>query len=372
MAWIQKSWPVLVLCVLGLCSVALAADNADRQKQLDKYQKDIFGDGDKKAERSSKTLPVDSNEIKKPLGKGPFLVVANKHSDTLSYIDPVTYEILDTIATGPNPHEIIITPDGRYAYLSNYASPGNTISVIDLPARKHIKQIPTGQATRIHGAAITSDGKQAYFTAGQTGLVVEVDTNRHEVTRTIPTEGKISHMVLVSPDDKLLYTANIVSEDVSVIDRNSGKLIQKIPCGKGAEGIAFTPDGKRLWVANQAAGTMTVIDRTTHKPIKTFECDNMPVRIYFIKNGQLALVPCWSEKGQVLVIDVASHKVIKRIGVGSYAIGITTSPDGKKAFVGCEHKDGVHVIDLDKMAVEAIIKTGDGPDPMMIWYPPKK
>ena len=30
------------------------------------------------------------------------------------------------------------------------------------------------------------------------------------------------------------------------------------------------------------------------------------------------------------------------------------------------------MIDLEKMAVVAVIKTGDGPDPMMLWYPPQK
>ncbi len=44
--------------------------------------------------------------------------------------------------------------------------------------------------------------------------------------------------------------------------------------------------------------------------------------------------------------------------------------DGKRAFVGCEHSDGVHVIDMDKLVVEAVIGTGDGPDPTLIWFPP--
>ena len=253
---------------------------------------------------------------KAPLGDGPFLLVANKHSDTLCFIDPKTYEILDTIPTGPNPHEIVITPDGRYAYLSNYAPPGNTISLIDLAARKHIKQIPTGKATRVHGAAMAPDGKFAYFTAGQTGYVIEVDTARNEVARIIPTEGKISHMVLVSPDGKRLYTANIVSEDVSVIDRASGRLIKKIPCGKGVEGMAFTPDGKHLWAGNQTGGSITIIDVATNEPIKTFPTADMPVRIHFTDDGTLALVPCWSKKGIVTVIDTKSLKEVKRIPVG--------------------------------------------------------
>ncbi len=44
--------------------------------------------------------------------------------------------------------------------------------------------------------------------------------------------------------------------------------------------------------------------------------------------------------------------------------------DGKLALVGCEHSDGVHVIDMDKLVVEAVIGTGDGPEPMLIWFPP--
>ena len=83
--------------------------------------------------------PNTESDAKDP--REAILLVANKHDDTLCFIDPITEEILDTIPTGPNPHEIIVTPDQRFAYLSNYASPGNTISVIDLVQRKHIKQV---------------------------------------------------------------------------------------------------------------------------------------------------------------------------------------------------------------------------------------
>ncbi|HOD50376.1 MAG TPA: hypothetical protein PK166_01215 [Candidatus Hydrogenedentes bacterium] len=303
---------------------------------------------------------------------GPVLAVANKHDNTLSFVDPATLEILQTIPTGPNPHEMVITPDQRIMYLSNYAPPGNTISVIELTQRKHIKQIPTGDYTRIHGAAMAPDGKHAYFTAGQTGFVVEVDTATHEVTRGIPTHGEISHMVLVSPDGKRLYTANIVSKNVSVIDRASGGLITQIPCGEGVEGMAFTPDGKQLWALNQTGGSVTLIELATHTPLETFACPGMPVRIHFSEDGTRAFIPSWTDKGELIVIDVAARKEIKRVPVGSFAIGIELSPDGKRLFVGCEHEDGVHVVNTDSLTVEKIIHTGNGPDPMMMWFPPEK
>ena len=161
------------------------------------------------------------------------LLVCNKHDDTMSFVDPRSLQVLETIPTGPNPHEIVLTPDGKRAYLSNYAPPGNTISVIDLVGRRHVSQISTGQYSRIHGAALAPDGRFAYFTAGQTGYVVEVDTDTNEMTRAIPTHGKISHMVAVSPDGNFLYTANIATENVSVLNRETGSLISLIPCGPG-------------------------------------------------------------------------------------------------------------------------------------------
>lgn len=329
-------------------------------------------------------------EIAYPMATGEaILLVANKHSNTLSFVNPYTWEIESTIATGFNPHEIILTPDHRYAYLSNYAAPGNTISVVELIKRQHIKQISTGKFGRIHGTAMAPDGKYAYFTAGQSGYVIEVDVRTQKVTRRIPTDGKISHMVYVSPDGTKLYTANIESEDISVIDRKSGKLLMKIPAGKGVEGMGFTPDARYLWALNLTGGSVMIIDLSTHHVVETFECPGMPQRIRFTPDGKYAVIAHWKQDGEVSVLDIVTRKIIKKMKVGKYAIGIEFSPDGRFAYVGCEdahrakqstggneeveytvESDGVHVIDLEKLEVVGTIKTGLGPDPMAMWFPP--
>jgi YVTN family beta-propeller protein len=295
------------------------------------------------------------------------LLVLNKHEDTMSYVDTRTLEPFDKIATGHNPHEIALTPDGRFAYISNYAPPGNTISVIDVAAHKHVAQIPTGEFARIHGAAMAPDGRNAYFTAGQAGYVVEVDTATNAVTRGIPTHGKISHMVLVSPDGARLYTANIETQDVSVLDRASSELIARVPCGPGCEGMAFRPDGRRLWALNQEAGTVTVIDTESLAAVETFECPGMPVRVRFTPDGTRALISSWAERGELIVLDATSHAELARLLVGRRAIGLELSPDARLAFVGCEYDDGVHVIDLDTLAVAGRFFTGNGSDAIAWW-----
>ncbi len=300
----------------------------------------------------------------------PTLLVCNKHDDTMSFVDPTSFQVLDTISTGPNPHEIVITADQQYALLSNYRPPGDTVSVIDLVAAKHLEQISTGEFTRIHGAAIAPDGRHAYFTAGQTGYVVEIDVEEREVLRGIPTYGEISHMVYVSPDGTRLYTANIESQDVSVLDRTTGNLITKIPCGRGVEGMGFSNDGRRLWALNQEAGTISVIDVPNDRVLATFPCPGAPVRVAFTPGGTLALVPSWTPIGELIVINVPDRRELARVPVGSQAIGIVISDDGRRAFVGCEHTDGVHVVDIESRSVIERIKTGDGSDAMAMWRPP--
>ncbi len=318
------------------------------------------------------------------------LLVVNKHTNTLSFIDAASLTHEQTIATGPNPHEIAVTPDQRYAYLSNFAPPGNTISVIDLIERRHVKQLSTGEYGRIHGAAMAPDGKHAYFTAGESGYVVEVDTRNHELVRAIPTHGTISHLVYVSPDGTRLYIANSGADDVSVLNRVSGVLIKKIRVGKGVAGMAVSPNGRQLWALNQAAGTISVIDMRIDDVVETFESKDMPTRVQFTADGKRALVAHWHERGALSVIDVATKKEIKRIPVGKHAIGVGISPDGKWAFVGCEDagkatrnpdgteaieprdfSEGVHVINLRTLTVEKVIKTGLGPDAMAICFRPR-
>src|SRR5690606_26579257 len=145
---------------------------------------------------------VSLNDIYNAAKPDPVLVVANKHSNTLSYLDPKKLEVLETINIGNNPHEITISPDQRFAYLSSYEAPGNSVLVVDLMKRQQADTVMTGEYVRIHGAAFAPDGKHAYFTAGQTGVVVEVETATNTVTRAIPTGGKLSHMVYLSPDGK--------------------------------------------------------------------------------------------------------------------------------------------------------------------------
>ena len=90
-------------------------------------------------------------------GEGSVVLMLNKSDDTVAFVDPDSLEILGTAPTGVGPHEVAVERTGRYAYVANYGrqSPGGSLSVIDVRARKEVEKIDLGSNCRPHGLAFS-------------------------------------------------------------------------------------------------------------------------------------------------------------------------------------------------------------------------
>ncbi len=86
----------------------------------------------------------------------PVLVALNKADSTLAIIDPTTMKILFKVATGDSPHEVVLSADGKTAFVANYGAqtPGNSISVIDTAAGKEIRRFDVSPLLRPHGIQV--------------------------------------------------------------------------------------------------------------------------------------------------------------------------------------------------------------------------
>jgi YVTN family beta-propeller protein len=83
------------------------------------------------------------------------------------------------------PYGVAITPDGRHAYVTNTATPGSTVSVIDTTSNTVTATIDLGQEP--YGVAITPDGRHAYVTnhaapAAHGSTISVIDTTSNTVT----------------------------------------------------------------------------------------------------------------------------------------------------------------------------------------------
>lgn len=325
------------------------------------------------------------------------LLAINKGDNTLAIVDTTTLKVLGTAATGPDPHEVVASADGKLAYITNYnAGNGftNSISVVDLVTRKALPPIDIGALGRPHGIALA--GGKIYFTAEGAKVVGRYDPSTRKVDWVIGTGQDRTHMVIVSGDQKRLFTTNVASATVCILDqvtvaRRGGSRpgvpppgaagrgptgrgsngfppsatdwnVTVVPVGAGAEGFDLSPNGRELWVANAQAGSVSIVDVTAKQLTETlmvaFRSAN---RLKFTPDGKYALI---SDLGgtDVVVMDVATRKEIRRIDVGGGAAGIQMSPDGTRAFVAVGSQNGVAIVDLKTFQVSGRISTGPGPD----------
>lgn len=302
------------------------------------------------------------------------LIVLNKSDHEAALVDPDGYTVAAKLPTGKGPHEVAVSPDGRFAYVSNYGSfrifqgqqqsePGNTITVLDLKERKVAATFELGEYRQPHGLHTSRDGKLLWVTCEGAQAVLELDAASGKVLKAWKTGQRTSHMVVPSRDEKKLYVTNIGSGSVTIIERATDA-VKSLPTGNGAEGIAVSPDGREVWVTNRGANTLSVIDTATDTVVAGFESGGtMPIRAKFTPDGKEVWVSN-ARSNSVTLFDAASRKLLATIEVGAIPVGIQMTPDGRRAFVANTNDNRVTVLDVPARKVLRSFQTGAEPDGM--------
>ncbi|HZS71660.1 MAG TPA: YncE family protein [Candidatus Acidoferrum sp.] len=301
----------------------------------------------------------------------PVLLVLNKADSNLAIVDPETGKIAAKVPTGEQPHEVAVSADGKLAFVTNYGprGDGNTISVIDLAARRELHRVDISPLRGPHGVA-SADGK-AYFTAEVSKVIARYDPAENKLDWLMGTGQNVTHMVVLTRDLSIIFAINIGSNSVSAIEKSNargGWNATVIPVGQGPEGSSLSPDGRELWVANSGDGTVSIIDVSTKKVSDTIAIHTQHSnRLKFTPDGSRVLISDIGD-GSVVVVDAKSRALIKRLPLGKSCEGILIAPDGSKAYVAVSGDNHVAVLDLKTLAPIGKLETGNDPDGMA-WAP---
>jgi len=295
------------------------------------------------------------------------LFVLNKADATLAMIDLATMKSVATIPVGDGPHEIAISTDGKLAVGVNYgtgANPGTTLSVIDVAERRELRRVSMPGLLRPHG--IQAIGSRFYLTVEGSRAVARYDAVANRFDWISGTGQNGTHMLVVAPSESKVYTANIGSDNVSVLDLTNAPrsiALRHIAVGKGPEGIDLSPDGNELWVASRVPnGGISVIDPKTDTVTQTIPTTSIFAnRVKFTPDGKRVLVSD-TTGNKLFVYDAATRELVKTIVTADGPSGIQLDPDGSRAFVACSGAKKVQIVDLRKLDIAGSIDTGNVPD----------
>jgi DNA-binding beta-propeller fold protein YncE len=303
-----------------------------------------------------------------PNDKG-LIITANKGEHTVGIIDPVSLKQVAAIPeNGVTGHEVITSPDGKFAYVPIYGNSGvgqpgtdgSHVIVVDIAARKVVGDVDFGKGVRPHCPVFDARRNLLYVSTELEDSISIIDPKTLKIVGAVPTGQPESHMFVLSHAGHLGYTANVGPGTVSVLDMDAHKTLAVIPISKNTQRISISPDDSMVFTADQTKPQLAVIDTKTNTVKHWIPLDGFGYGTAPTSDGKYLVVTV-PGKHQVAIVDLATLTVVHTVAVPATPQAVTIRPDNRVAYVSCDQSNQVAAVDLRDWSVK-LIDAGKGTD----------
>ena len=222
--------------------------------------------------------------------------------------------------------KISIAGDGGWDYLTVddvsqhlFVSHGDVVNIIDL---KTDKTIATIQDTKgVHGIAIANDFNKAFITCGKDNTISVVDLTTFALLEKVKIEGMKPDAIIYDKFSKYVFSFNAKSNDATVLDAKTNKIVKTIPLG-GKPEFAVTNGKNLLYVNIEDKNEIKTVDTKTLAVTATFSVapgDEPTGLAIDIKANRLFSV-CGNK--MMLVLDSKTGKLIQNVPIGDGCDGV--------------------------------------------------
>src|SRR4051812_41767422 len=145
------------------------------------------------------------------------------------------------------PMSLAVAPDGHVLVLSGGAKA--SISVVNGA------ETPLPDAWL--GLTFAPNGRMVYAGGGSRGVVYEFSYAQGELKLLREMKaGEFAGDIALSPDGHLVYAADLFANAITVINPQSGRVIDRFKTGRRPYRILFHPDGRSYFVSSWADGSV--------------------------------------------------------------------------------------------------------------------
>ncbi|MDQ1604404.1 MAG: hypothetical protein QOE01_2249 [Actinomycetota bacterium] len=304
--------------------------------------------------------------------------VPNSGSNTVTEINPRTYQVVRTFATGTEPQHVVpswdlktlwvnndlgnsltpidprtgkpgrkvyvhdpynlyFTPDGKYAVVMASLDRELVFRDPHTMAIRHVTHVP---CYGVNHADFSANGRYFLVSCEFSGEMLKVDTVTKRVVKVLrlpPRPGMPQPKpqdVKLSPDGRTFYVADMMSDGVWLLD---GQLRVKrfIETGKGAHGLYVTRDSKHLLITNRDEGSISVLTFKTNKLVAKWRIPGggSPDMGGLSPDGKVFWVS-GRYNAEIYAISTRTGHLIRRIPVGSGPHGLCVYPQPGRYSLG--------------------------------------
>ncbi|MFG2834955.1 YncE family protein [Streptomyces zaomyceticus] len=301
--------------------------------------------------------------------------VPNTNSNTVSVIDPATYQVVETIPVGNQPQHVVpswdlktlwvnnnrghtltpidpatgvagkpvevhdpynlyFTPNGKYAIVM--ASLDRELVFRDPHTMERRKTVPVS-CYGVNHADFSADGRYFVVSCEFSGELLKVDTEKMEVIgqQKLPFEGAMPQDVKISPDGRTFYIADMMAHGVWVLDGEKFTTPTLMPTGKGAHGLYISRDSREMYIPNRGEGSVSVFDFEKNRLTKKWRLpDGGSPDMGGVSADGKVLWLSGRYDSEVYAIDTASGKQLARIPVGGGPHGLAVYPQPGRYSLG--------------------------------------
>ena len=305
----------------------------------------------------------------------PRVYVPNSQSNTVDVIDPSTYKVVDHFAVGRLPQHVVPSYDLKRLYVTNDA--GNSLTEINPRTGKPVRTIPVDDPYNMyftpggryaivvaernarldfrdpHTFALiksvptpcrgvdhmdfTADGTKALASCEFSGQLLEVDVIKQRIVKVFGAGGGLGmpQDVKLSPDGRVFYVADLVSNGVWVVDARSFDVRSFIHTGRGAHGLYPSRDARYLYVSNRGEGSISVISFASRKVVHTWRLPGGgSPDMGGVSNDGKVLWLSGRYNADVYAISTTDGKLLARIPVGAGPHGLCVWPQPGRYSLG--------------------------------------
>jgi YVTN family beta-propeller protein len=197
----------------------------------------------------------------------------------VAVIDTRSWKVTNYIDAGIKPTRIIVQPDQQYLWVANEGDEKDGgVTVIDPTNLKVTAKIATGAGQ--HDLVISHDNRFAFVSNRESGTVSIVDIRKLEKLTDLKVgPGPVS---MASSDlSRALYVVSEIDGTVTVIGEQNQEVLARMKTRPGARSIRFAPDGRYGFVLNTRDSLVNIFDAASNRMLHEVNVGKSPDQIMF-------------------------------------------------------------------------------------------